>query len=202
MKICKACCKQSRRSSGYCDKHDYQFKKHGRILAISSAEPNEILIKHDIVEIIICDKKYHEKARAIIDIADLSELKRYRWSLANGYVFNRSVGKLHRFLLKPEKSIQIDHINHNILDNRRSNLRLATSSQNVAHTKLRKHNKSGMKGVSWHKKAEKWAAQAGNVKIGLFTDKIEAAKEYDKEILKLYGEYAITNASLGLLHAR
>ena len=55
----------------------------------------------------------------------------------------------------------IDHINHIRHDNRWTNLRDATSSQNQANQVNPKNNTSGYKGVSWHKSTKKWLAKIG-----------------------------------------
>jgi len=93
---------------------------------------------------------------------------------------------------------QIDHINGDKSDNRISNLRDSTNSENQMNTVRRSNNKSGYKGVSWHKCTGKWAAQIGiNGKInhlGLFTDKEEAYKAYCGASKKVHGEFS----SLGI----
>lgn len=53
----------------------------------------------------------------------------------------------------------VDHINRVRLDNRISNLRLATHSENMQNRKLQKNNKSGFRGVSWDEKYGKWRAR-------------------------------------------
>ena len=91
---------------------------------------------------------------------------------------------------------EIDHINHDGLDNRRSNLRVATHSENQANTK-RVWGKSKYRGVYWCKGNNKWRAtiEKNNRKlhVGYFVDEIEAAKAYDKVAFKLNGAFAYQN---------
>ena len=56
---------------------------------------------------------------------------------------------------------QIDHINNIKTDNRIENLRAANNSTNQQNVGLQKNNKSGIKGVSWHKATKKWVVQLG-----------------------------------------
>lgn len=56
---------------------------------------------------------------------------------------------------------QIDHINVDSLDNRIENLRPATNQQNMSNRNLFKNNKSGYKGVCWHKQHKKWGVTIG-----------------------------------------
>lgn len=87
-----------------------------------------------------------------------------------------------------------DHINGDTLDNRRSNLRTVTDAQNCHNRALSKLNKSGYKGVSWHKGMRQWAAQItchGRVIHLGYRRELEEAVVLRKEAeQELHGEYA------------
>ena len=91
----------------------------------------------------------------------------------------------------------VDHINHNGLDNRRENLRLANQSLNNGNQRPRSGGSSKFKGVCWHKRGQKWQATiAFNSKrrgLGLFESEIDAAKAYDRAAREQWGEFALTN---------
>lgn len=89
----------------------------------------------------------------------------------------------------------IDHINGNRADNRLVNLREANRRQNNYNMRMRPDNTSGVKGVSWHSRLEKWQASVRdangrNVHIGYFLDKAEAAAARKIYAQKFYGEFA------------
>jgi hypothetical protein len=104
---------------------------------------------------------------------------------------------IHRLIMKPPKGVEIDHIDGNRLNNQKSNLRFATSSQNKINRGARKDCKSGYKGVSWHKQRNCWTSRLmidGKYQhLGLFKDKHKAAQVYNDNALKHYGEYAWLN---------
>ena len=54
---------------------------------------------------------------------------------------------------------EIDHLNRVRSDNRIANLRLATKAENKQNTSLRRDSASGHKGISWHKRDQKWVAE-------------------------------------------
>jgi hypothetical protein len=88
----------------------------------------------------------------------------------------------------------IDHINGVKNDNRISNLRLATPSQNLQNRGRPKNNTSGRKGVSWIKFYSKWQAtiRVGkkNIYLGRFSCIEKAADAYNAAALKYHGEFA------------
>lgn len=109
----------------------------------------------------------------------------------------KSVQRLHRFILDAPAGMDIDHINGNSLDNRRSNLRVCTRSENMCNQRPRACGSSAFKGVSWFKRDAKWRAQiridGKTINLGCFTSEIDAARAYDAAATKNYGEFARTN---------
>lgn len=89
-----------------------------------------------------------------------------------------------------------DHINGNGLDNRRCNLRAATTAQNLSN--MRKHRGSSrFKGVSWFKRTQQWRAyielSGRQIFLGHFHDEGEAALAYDVAAREHFGEFAALN---------
>lgn len=91
----------------------------------------------------------------------------------------------------------VDHVNGNGLDNRRSNLRPATPSQNQANRSTRRDSSSGFKGVYWYTDRQLWRARiTANRKVrslGYFRTAEAAARAYDEAALELFGAYARPN---------
>ena len=84
-----------------------------------------------------------------------------------------------------------DHANHNALDNRDENLRIATVSQNLCNRGAQRNNTSGFKGVTWDRVANKWRAQiksGGKMKhLGAFDDLEIAHAAYVSASTELHG---------------
>ena len=91
---------------------------------------------------------------------------------------------------------QVDHINHNTLDNRKLNLRLCTRSQNQ-HNRKKQKGSSRHKGVCWHKRDRRWQAgicyEGQHIYLGCFADEVKAARAYDRAAIKYFGEFAHLN---------
>lgn len=90
----------------------------------------------------------------------------------------------------------IDHKDGDGLNNRRSNLRSCTQSQNLGN-QGKHRGKSRYKGVSWHKANRKWQAQIGgrahHKHLGYFEDEGVAASAYNSEAQKRFGDFAHLN---------
>lgn len=101
---------------------------------------------------------------------------------------------MHRFLLSPSDGEFVDHINGNGLDNRRSNLRICTPSQNSAHRVNISDEKKRSMGVTWSKQRMKWqAAIQYNGKrycLGFFSDHAEALDARIAAEKRMFGDFA------------
>jgi hypothetical protein len=147
--------------------------------------------------------KLTQGKQAIVDDEDFGWLNQWKWQTRktpiNCYAHrteSRRTIIMHRLIMNPPPEMQIDHINHDGLDNRRCNLRICTSSQNNRNQRPRKAS-SQYKGVSWYKDYGKWEAyiqENGKQKrIGYFNDEVMAAKAYDQKAVELYREFACLN---------
>ncbi len=111
-------------------------------------------------------------------------------------IINSKVVLLHRFLMTPQKDFEVDHINHNTLDNRKENLRIVTRSQNMMNSSLRKDSKTGFKGVTFKKSHNLYAARITLNKkehfLGYFKTPEDAYKERQRATIVLHKEYGYT----------
>ncbi len=139
---------------------------------------------------------------AIVDADDYPSLIRFKWCASrNSRIFyalatiNHRNMPMHRFIMNPPADMVVDHINHNGLDNRRSNLRVCTTTQNIRNSLPNKGKK--YKGVSFIKAKKRFRAsiryQGNRSIIGSFKDEVTAAKAYDKKAKELFKEYAYLN---------
>lgn len=150
---------------------------------------------------------------ALVDDNLYPALSRHVWHRhSNGYVVRttgthkkRKVHWLHRIVLGIDSDA--DHRDGNKLDNRRSNLRPATGSQNGGNRRKTSiiETSSRFKGVTlkpankkWNK--DKWRAQikvnnktGKQITLGYFDTEIDAAKAYNKAAKELFGEFALLN---------
>jgi hypothetical protein len=141
---------------------------------------------------------------ALVDTADYYQLSQYNWttqSSGNTFYACRKVAgkviKMHRFIMSAPADLVVDHIDHNGLNNCRSNLRLCTPAQNARNTFPNKGTSSRYKGVHKSKGAKKWCAAIKlNNKtdhLGTFENQIAAAMAYDEKAGEFFGEYAHLN---------
>lgn len=140
---------------------------------------------------------------ALIDSEDEAAVSLHEWrskgseeDRVNGLyvVSTRGLG-LHRLIMAAPPRVQVDHINHNGLDNRRANLRLCTPQENSRNRRMSRNNKAGFKGVCANKKGFQASIHlnARARHLGLFKNRFEAALAYDDAARAEFGDFAHLN---------
>lgn len=138
---------------------------------------------------------------ALIDESDLDLVQESSWHLTStGYAACRKNNKIlfmHRMLLQAPDDIQVDHIDRDRLNNRRSNLRLATNQENAQNKSKAPEASSKYKGVHYRPESKIWRAyidiDGHRTYLGNFSNEEVAAKAYDQEAIKRFGSFANTN---------
>lgn len=140
-----------------------------------------------------------------VDDEDFNKFNPFKWQAVkknNLYYARRTAwtGKgyvnihLHREIMNCPSGMLIDHIDHNTLNNLRSNLRICTKAENMRNRPGPQRNStSGYRGVYWHKAAGKWMAKikmnGRNIYLGLFHDKENAKQAYIAANRKYFGKF-------------
>ena len=163
----------------------------------------------DLAVFVIVDDRTGKNYEVAVDSADLKRLYWYEWTLSRPkgresfHVRATKHGpRLHRLVLDAPEGMIVDHIDQNPLNNRRSNLRLATPAQNVANTGARQRTRdgtptSGFKGVSLCRRSGRFRAQVfvegKSRSLGYFDSPDLAARAYDRAAEAEWGEFAVLN---------
>lgn len=152
-----------------------------------------------------------------VDLEDLPKVSDYRWYEARGRTshtsyahatvdprppLKRETVPMHRLLLDAPAETHVDHIDGDGLNNRRSNLRVATPMENRRNEIRERIRTNGpFKGVQWNPKARGWIAQIGpgdetHRYLGIYDCPCSAALAYDDAAREEFGEFAQTNFTL------
>lgn len=139
-----------------------------------------------------------------VDLEDFWKVKNICWCKnSDGYIVgwtnNRQIG-LHQVIMNASNGLVVDHIHgkESRNDNCKSNLRIATISQNGMNKKIMSNNTSGTTGVVWVKNKNKWKAQIGidneMIYLGSFNNKEDAVKARKEAEEKYFGEWSYNNS--------
>lgn len=184
-------CDKKYYGKGYCAKHYQRVRDSGSALTEREMMAKE-LQKNCIP---LTRGKY-----AIVDEEDFEKMNQWKWHCTYfGYAARRE-GKNGKMIFMHSEICGFeapDHINRNKLDNRKSNLRQASESQNKMNIGKRASNTSGYIGVSFQKRSNLWHAYIGCDKkrfhIGYFKTAIEAARARDLLAKKVHGSFVSLN---------
>lgn len=143
----------------------------------------------------------------LIDESKYDLLIKYPWSIHftggncdKPYAYARVNGEvtpMHYAVIERKPGLEVDHKDQNTLNNRESNLRYATHSQNMANSRQRKRA-SKYRGVN-KLPGTRWRARISGgrygeeIYIGCFKSEEDAARAYDSAAKKRYGEFAVLN---------
>ena len=144
-------------------------------------------------------KCYIKDTFFIFDLEDYDKIKNYRWFLSNNYPSSHnkldgSIIRLHRFIMNCPDGYVVDHINRNKLDNRKTNLRICTSSENNKNIPKRRDNNSGYPGVTLNRQKNRWVARIGYnngyIYLGTYDKKEDAIRAKKDAERKYFGDFA------------
>lgn len=144
-----------------------------------------------------------------VDEADLPLLEGRSWRV---YSFSKRTGRhwyvvsqkeggkalfLHRHITGAATGHEVDHLNGDGLDNRRTNLRIVSHALNLANQRPQSGRSSRFKGVSWDREKGRWHAyiKVGGRRrhLGYFHDERIAATAYNAAAIEAWGEHARPN---------
>jgi len=147
-------------------------------------------------------------AVATVDAADYDEIAACMWHVkswrgkqyAMRTVKRNGVKRtfyMHRVLMQPGPGLEIDHIDGDGLNNRRTNLRVVTRSQNQKNMRHHRDSLNPYKGIHRDKARQVWVGTIWvaphNIYLGGFAEPKDAALAYDEAALRYYGPFALVN---------
>ena len=196
-------------------------------------EVNKNKFRHNpdgVTTTIIIESKVYGTKEVLIDTEDYDKVSGHRWHLSDQHYVHAKIPhpdggwyvrpdngqrerrktalKLHRLIMDAPKGKDVDHIEHDTLDNRKCKLRLCSHQENSFNSARNKNNTSGFKGVAYHKKRKDminerkkpWRAKihpsGKTINIGYYKTKEEAAEAYDRKAIELWGKPVCPEVSL------
>lgn len=139
-------------------------------------------------------------AEFLVDDDDYERVVQHKWGVYGKNYLQDTLNKkilLHRFITNCPNGLEVDHKDHNPLNNQKSNLRVCTRSQNHMNSNLQKGTTSKYKGVSWKKSAKRWYAyikiNCKTIHLGCFVSEEEAARAYNDAASQYFGDFVLLN---------
>lgn len=140
----------------------------------------------------------------IIDAEAVDKIKNVKFYLGakqkgcgQKYLIDSNGRCLHDYIFKHKKGYEIDHINLDTYDNRKSNIRYCTHQQNQMNQPLQKNNTSGVSGVSYYPPRNKYRARIKigqkDIHLGYYKKFLEAVQARNVGMECMFGEYGRYN---------
>lgn len=180
----------------YCNKHYLAMKNTGSPYGKPRTSKNTYVISGDTAIL--------QTTKGVIfrvDVSDLEKVLKYTWCLnRQGYLtanIRKKLVRLHRYLLEPPDDKFVDHIDGDPTNNKRSNLRICSQTENARNTKIQKNNKTGYTGIRKTKDGmfnARITANRKEIHIGNYPtlkQAVAARKEAEK---RHFAEFAASNS--------
>lgn len=140
----------------------------------------------------------------IVDDEDYELMSRFKWSWSpsprrGSLGFVSAVTTPAKMILGKhiaEQGLEIDHMDGDVLNNQRDNLRPCTRQENQRNSRSKNGSSSRYKGVSWNKQSKNWQACINDprqIYLGKFDDEVDAARAYNVAAREHFGKFAKLN---------
>ena len=147
----------------------------------------------------------HPNTFTLVDDEDFYELddmgkwyyQKRKTSDSVSKIYKKKSFIMHRFIMNAPKGMDVDHINHDSLDNRKQNLRICTRSENMQNMCHENNKPKGITYFNYDNRKKKWRARIKKnyhyIYLGYYKTKKEAIKMYNCAARILFGAYDYLN---------
>lgn len=204
MKICKEC-KIKEQEKVAMERNKQIQEDKNRLKAYNEENKEQFIIRKKFNDYFFKDNYIIINKNILIDEEDFEKIdneNRYIAINSGGYAYITKYDEqifIHRLLMglpntyDDKSQLIVDHINGNKLDNRKCNLRVVKKEVNPINCKKYKNNTSGVKGVAWVKRLNKWQVNIQinkrSIYLGVYSDFEEAVEIRKKAEEKYFGVY-------------